>query len=29
MSPGYAKLKGGDKNKLEVEVVYSTFPGRK
>ncbi|KAA6335257.1 hypothetical protein EZS27_016491 [termite gut metagenome] len=29
MSPGYAKLKGGNKNKLEVEVVYSTFPGRK
>jgi hypothetical protein len=27
MSPGYAKLKGG-KNKLELEVVYSTFPSR-
>ncbi|KAA6345804.1 hypothetical protein EZS27_006651 [termite gut metagenome] len=29
MSPGYAKLKGGNKDKLELEVVYSTFPYRK
>jgi hypothetical protein len=29
MSPGYAKLKGGNKDKLELEVIYSTFPNRK
>ncbi|KAA6312456.1 hypothetical protein EZS27_036616 [termite gut metagenome] len=29
MSPGYVKLKGGNKDKLELEVIYSTFPSRK
>ncbi|KAA6328897.1 hypothetical protein EZS27_022247 [termite gut metagenome] len=29
MSPGYVKLKGGSKEKLELEVVYSTFPHRR
>jgi hypothetical protein len=26
MSPGYVKLKGGTKDKLELEVIYTTFP---
>jgi hypothetical protein len=29
MSPGYVKLKGGNKDKLDLEVVYSTFPYRR
>jgi hypothetical protein len=28
MSPGYVKLKGGNKDKLELEVLYSAFPYR-
>jgi hypothetical protein len=28
MNPGYVKLKGGNKEKLKLEVVYSNFPNR-
>ncbi|KAA6344798.1 hypothetical protein EZS27_007589 [termite gut metagenome] len=28
MSPSYVKLKGGEKNKLKLDIIYSTFPNR-